>query len=138
MQVLHSIIMYSLGKIPTYPPLSFCRLLTSVHRGKPLHAFGLTPHTLTQSLSPCGVFVIEASKLQSWDTMSLMKADLGSVRGSEHRSGIAYLHPPQEDHPVPPLHEPLHWRAKRAPKARMLSLQSFLPNGVVLAHVGSM
>ena len=35
-----------------------------------------------------------------------------------------------------PLHEPLHWRAKRDPKANMLSLQSLLRNGVSLAYVG--
>ncbi|KAJ1472780.1 hypothetical protein T484DRAFT_1974581, partial [Baffinella frigidus] len=35
------------------------------------------PHLIpTQFLSPCGVFVIEAPKLQPWDTMSLIKADL--------------------------------------------------------------
>ena len=81
--------------------------------------------------------MIEALKLQPWDTMSLIEADLGSVRVSEHGSGIAYLHPPQESHPVSPLHEPLHWRAKRDPKAKMLSLQSFLRKGVSLGYVGS-
>ena len=43
---------------------------------------------------------------------------------------------PQENHPLSPLHEPLHWRAKRDPKAKMLSLQSFLRKGVSLAYVG--
>ena len=35
-----------------------------------------------------------------------------------------------------PLHEPLYWRAKRDPKAKMLSLQSFLRKGVSLGYVG--
>ena len=30
---------------------------------------------------------------------------------------LVYLHPPQQSHPLSPLHEPLHWRAKRDPKA---------------------
>jgi hypothetical protein len=32
--------------------------------------------------------------------------------------------------------EPLHWRAKRDPKAKMLFLQSFLLKGVSLGYVG--
>jgi hypothetical protein len=53
------------------------------------------------------------------DTMSLIKADLGSVNVcvSEHGNQLVYLHPPQQNHPSSPLHEPLHWRAKRDPKA---------------------
>ena len=43
---------------------------------------------------------------------------------------------PQQSHPLSPLHEPLQWRAKRDPKAKMLSLQSFLRNGVSLGYVG--
>jgi hypothetical protein len=35
-----------------------------------------------------------------------------------------------------PLHEPLHWEAKRDPKAKMLYLQSFLRKGVSLGYVG--
>ena len=38
---------------------------------------------------------------------------------------------------VSALHEPLHWKAKRDPKARMLSLQSFLRKGVSLGYAGS-
>ena len=34
----------------------------------------------------------------------------------------------------PPLHEHLHWRAKRDTNAKMLSLQSFLRKGVSLGH----
>ena len=67
----------------------------------------------------------------------LSKADLGSLRVSEHGSGIAYHRPSQESHPLSPLHDPLHWRAKSDPKANMLSLQSFLRKGVSLAYVGS-
>jgi len=33
--------------------------------------------------------------------------------------------------------EPLHWRAKRDPEAKMLSLQSFLRRGVSLGYGGS-
>ena len=110
---LHSYILYSLGKTPTHPPLSLSRSLTSVHWGKPLHAFGLTsvilwltdrvalqnlckathlymrlvtfgvrlmsPHTPTQSPPPCGYPWLELPILQPWDTMSLRKADMGSV-----------------------------------------------------------
>ena len=63
-------------------------------------------------------------------------ADLGSVCVTEHGSDVAYLHPPQQSHPLSLLHEPLHWRAKRDPKAKMLSLQSFLRKGVSLGYVG--
>ncbi len=80
--------------------------------------------------------MIEAHKLQPWDDMSHIKADLGSVRVSEHGSGIAYLHPPQGDHPLPPVHEPLFWKAKRDPKAKILCLQSLLRNGMSLTYVG--
>jgi len=38
----------------------------------------------------------------------------------------------QQNHPLSPLHEPLLWRAKRDPKAYMLSLQSFLREGRVV------
>ena len=39
---------------------------------------------------------------------------------------------PQQSHPLSPLHEPLLWRAKRDPKAYMLSLQSFPREGRVV------
>jgi len=58
--------------------------------------------------------------LQLQDTMSLINADLGSVCVSEHGNQLVCLHPPQQSHPLSPLHEPLHWRAKRDPKANML------------------
>ena len=32
-------------------------------------------------------------------------------------------------------HEPLHWKSRRDPKAKMLSLQSFLRKGVSLGYV---
>ena len=41
-----------------------------------------------------------------------------------------------QNHPLSPLHEPLHWRAERDPKAKKLSLQSFLRKGVSLGYVG--
>ena len=43
---------------------------------------------------------------------------------------------PQQSHPLSPPHEPLHRRAKRDPKAKMLYLQSFLRTSVSLGHVG--
>ena len=43
---------------------------------------------------------------------------------------------PQENHPLSPLLEPLHRRAKRDPEVKMLSMQSFLRKGVSLGHVG--
>ena len=49
--------------------------------------------------------------------LKAIKADLGSVCVSEHGNQLVYLHPPQQNHPLSPLHEPLHWRAKRDPKA---------------------
>ena len=55
---------------------------------------------------------------------------------SEHGNQLACLHPPQQKRPLSPLHEPLHWRAKRGPKAEMLSLQSFLRKGMSLGYVG--
>ena len=41
-----------------------------------------------------------------------------------------------QDHSLSPLHEPLDWRAKRDPKAKMIDLQSFLRKGVSLGCVG--
>ena len=69
--------------------------------------------------------------LQPRDTMSLIKADLGSVCVFE-RDLLDQLKTPQQNHPLSPLHEPLQWRAKRDPKAQMLSLQSFLREGRVV------
>ena len=56
---------------------------------------------------------------------------------SEHGNHLVYLHLPQQNHPVSSLHEPLHWKVKRDPKANMISLQSFLRKGVSLGYVGS-
>ena len=60
----------------------------------------------------------EALILQPWDTMSLTKADLGSVC-VRARSYFGSNQTPQQSHPA----SPQHWRAKRDPKAKMLSLQ---------------
>ena len=52
-------------------------------------------------------------------------------------SGLSGLtQTPEQNHPLSPPHEPLHWRAKRDPKAKMLDLQSFLRKGVSLGYVG--
>ena len=68
--------------------------------------------------------------LQPWDTMSLRTADLGLVCVRARAPGLTET--PQQSHPLSPLHEPLHWRAKRDPKAQMLSLQSCLREGRVV------
>ena len=47
------------------------------------------------------------------------------------------LQTPQQSHPLSPLHEPLHKRAKRDPNAKILSLQFFLRKGVSSGYVGS-
>ena len=73
--------------------------------------------------------------LQPWDTMSLMKADLGSVC-VRVRSYFGTAQLPQQNHPLVSLHEHLHWRAKRDPKAKMLYLQSFPWKGVSLGYAG--
>jgi hypothetical protein len=39
-------------------------------------------------------------------------------------------------HPLSPLREPLHGRAKSDPKAKILYLQSFVRKGVWLGHAG--
>ena len=44
--------------------------------------------------------------------------------------------PKEQSHPLSPLHEPLHGRAKRDPKAKKLYLQSFLRKCVSLAMLG--
>ena len=68
--------------------------------------------------------MIEAPKLQPWDTMSLIKAGLwfGVCSVSMGAISHTFTHPKRAN-PLSPLHEPLHWRAKRDPKANMLSLQ---------------
>ena len=53
--------------------------------------------------------------LQLRDTMSLRSADLGSVCVRARAPGLTQT--PQQSQPLSPLHEPLHWRAKRDPKA---------------------
>ena len=45
----------------------------------------------------------------------LRTADLSSVC-ARVRSYSGTAEPPQQNHPLSPLHEPLHWRAKRDPK----------------------
>ena len=52
-------------------------------------------------------------------------------------SGLSGLtQTPQQKRPLSPLHEPLHWKAKRDPKAKILSLQSLPRKGVSLGYVG--
>ena len=68
--------------------------------------------------------------LRPWDTMSLRTADLGVVCVRARAPGLTQT--PQQSHPLSPLHEPLHWRAKRDPKAQMISLQSSLREGRVV------
>ena len=74
-------------------------------------------HTPTQflTLNLVGYSWLELSPLR--DTMSLRTADLGLVCASEHGNQLVYLHPTQQSQPLSPLHEPLHGRAKRDPKA---------------------
>ena len=74
--------------------------------------------------------------IQPWDTMSLIKADLVSVC-ARVRFYFGLAQTPQKNHPLSPLHEPLHWRTKRDPKAEILSLHSFVRKGVSLGYVGS-
>ena len=66
--------------------------------------------------------------LQPWDTMSLI--DLGLMCVRTRASGVTQT--PQQSRPLSPLHEPLQRRAKCDPKAKMLSLQSFLREGRVV------
>ena len=124
-------------------------MLTSVHGEQPLHSYPvhgeqplhsytspfssltsdelhLTPPHHPSHLVHCGISMVGGFILQLRDTMSLIKADLGSACVSEHGNQRVCLHPTQQNQPVSPLHEPLHWRAKRNPKACMRSLQSFL------------
>ena len=65
----------------------------------------------------------EALILQLRDAMSLKKADLGSVCGRV-RSYFGIARPPQQNRWLSPLHEPLHWKAKRDPKGKIPSLCS--------------
>ena len=69
--------------------------------------------------------------------MSLSKADLwfGVCSVSMGAMSHTFTHL-RRTNPLSPLHEPLHWRAKRDPRAKMLSLQSFLRKGVSVAYVG--
>ena len=121
-------------------------LLTSVHGEQPLQnhtsplssltsdelILHLTPPKNPSHLVPCGISMVGTLVLPIRDSMSLIKADLGSACVSEHRNKLVCLHPPQQNHPLSPLHEPLHWRVKRDPKALMLSLQSFQREGRVV------
>ena len=68
--------------------------------------------------------------LQPWDTMSLIKADLGLVCGRVRSTGSTRA--PQENHHLSPFHEPLHWRAQCDPKATNLSLQILSTEGRVV------
>ena len=79
--------------------------------------------------------MVGALILQLRDTMSLIKTDLGLVC-ERVRSYFGIAQPPQQKHPLSSLHETLHWRAKRHPKAKMLYLQSFLQKGVSSGNVG--
>ncbi|KAJ1472749.1 hypothetical protein T484DRAFT_1974656 [Baffinella frigidus] len=92
---------------PCFPPLARVPLVVVPH-----HVIPATRDTIR--LSRCQV--------------SLLRRRATVVPGCIRRR--------EEDHPLSPLHEHLHWRAKRDPKAKMLSLQSFLRKGVALAYVG--
>ena len=61
-------------------------------------------------------------------------AYVGRIHNPKELKGL--FKTPQQSHPLSPVHDPLHWRAKRDPKASMLSLQSFLRKGVSLSYVG--
>ena len=63
-----------------------------------------------------GAFILEVR-----DTMSLPKADLGSVCARARAIGLTQT--PQQNRPLSPLREPLHWKAKRDPKAAVLSTE---------------
>ena len=78
-----------------------------------------TPTHNPSYLVPCGISMAGALILQSRDTMSLIKADLGSVCVRARAPGLTQT--PQQSHPLSPLHEHLHWRAKRDPKAKICS-----------------
>ena len=91
-------------------------------------AFDVSVNKSTKVLS-LWVFVIEAlTRSESKNAFSAVLSTEGRVVGL----CWAKLKPKGS-----PLHDPLHWRAKRDPKAKMLSLQSFLRKGVSLAYVGS-
>ena len=87
------------------------------------HLISPTPRHNPSHLVPCGISMAGARILQLRDTMSLIEADLGSVCGRV-RSYFGITRPPQQNRSLSPLHEPLHWKAKRDPKAKMLSLCS--------------
>jgi len=69
--------------------------------------------------------------LQPWDTMSLITADLGSVWVRARSSELTQAS--QQGHSSTRASA---WRANRDPKAKMLSLQSFLRKGVSWGCVG--
>ena len=68
--------------------------------------------------------------LQPWDTMSL-RLGLGVCASA---GPWLNSNTPTEP-PSIPSNEPLHGRAKRDPKAKMLYVQTFLETGVSLGHV---
>ena len=79
--------------------------------------FSDTPHTQSLTLYLMGYPGLEFL-FQLRDTMSLRTADLGSVCVRARAPGLTQT--PQQSHPLFPLHEPLHWRAERDPKACFL------------------
>ena len=95
---------------------SSLRWLSPIHLWYPTDLTHLSIHTILHRV-PCGISMAGALILQLRDTMSLRKANLGLVCVSEHENQLVCLRPPQQNHPLSPLHEPLHWRAKRYPKA---------------------
>ena len=94
----------------------------------------LTPPPHAHNPSPCGVSVRGALILQPWDTMSLIKADLGSVCVRARPSGLTRA--PQQSRPLSSLHEPLHWRAKRDPKAKCFLCSHFYGRAFLWAELG--
>jgi len=77
---------------------------------------GLSPESQGQTLAVTALFVTNFQR----DTDKPLQEQSES------------LYTRSQSHPLSPLHEPLHWRAKRDPKAQLLSLQSFLREGRVV------
>ena len=70
--------------------------------------------------------------------MSLIKADLGLVRVSEHGSDVEYLHPPQQSHPLSPLHEPLHGQLNAIRKYKCFLCNPFYGRACRRAMLGEL
>ena len=100
----------------------------------------LTPEPLTLNYEPIFLHLTPSplnpshvtSPAGSLSWLAAVRLWASNLLGNSDVWYSLYLHPPQQNHPLFPLHERLHWRAKRDSHANMRYQQFFFTEGCVV------